>query len=77
GLIAGTNQLVLSGGNVGIGTTVPTSKLQISGGDIALQTTKKIILDSDDTGDSYMVHDATNDRVSIYVDGVEMVRINK
>ena len=31
GLIAGTNQLVLSGGNVGIGTSVPTQKLEVAG----------------------------------------------
>jgi hypothetical protein len=66
-----------NGGNVGIGTTGPVAKLDVAGGDIALQTTKRIILDSNDSGDSYMVHDATNDRVSIYVDGIEMVRINK
>jgi hypothetical protein len=30
GLVAGTNQLVLSGGNVGIGTTVPVTKLQVN-----------------------------------------------
>ncbi len=30
GLNAGTNQLVLSGGNMGIGTTTPNAKLQIS-----------------------------------------------
>jgi hypothetical protein len=29
GLVAGTNQLVLSGGNVGIGTTVPSEKLTV------------------------------------------------
>jgi hypothetical protein len=34
GLVAGTNQLVISGGNVGIGTALPTDNLQIvpSGG---------------------------------------------
>ncbi len=31
GLVAGTNQLVLSGGNVGIGTTSPTSELSLGG----------------------------------------------
>lgn len=31
GLVAGTNQLVLAGGNVGMGTTSPTQKLEVSG----------------------------------------------
>jgi|GEM_PF-2920476 len=31
GLVAGTNQLVLSGGNVGIGTNSPTEQLEITG----------------------------------------------
>jgi N-acetylneuraminic acid mutarotase len=31
GLAAGTNQFVLSGGNVGIGTATPTQKLEVSG----------------------------------------------
>ena len=67
-------------GNVGIGTTAPGAKLDVAGGDMALQTTRKVILDSNDSGDvsnTYLVHDSTNDRVSIYVDGIEMVRINK
>ena len=58
-------------------TTAPNYKLDVAGGDLALQTSKKVILDSNDTGDTYMVHDSVNDRVSIYVDGIEMVRINK
>jgi hypothetical protein len=32
GLVAGTNQLVLSGGNVGIGTTTTLAKLDVAGG---------------------------------------------
>jgi hypothetical protein len=31
GLVAGTNQLVLSGGNIGIGTTAPSNKLSVNG----------------------------------------------
>jgi len=31
GLVAGGKQLVLSGGNVGIGTTGPSEKLQLKG----------------------------------------------
>ncbi|MEY3148660.1 MAG: hypothetical protein RL688_1879, partial [Actinomycetota bacterium] len=31
GLVAGTNQLVLSGGNVGIGTTAPENNLHVRG----------------------------------------------
>ena len=35
GLVAGTNQLIIIGGNVGIGTATPTAKLSVSGGQIA------------------------------------------
>jgi hypothetical protein len=34
GLVAGSTQLVLSGGNVGIGTDTPQMKLQINGGNL-------------------------------------------
>ena len=68
---------VEDGGNVGIGTTGPTVKLDVSGGDMAIQTSQKVILDSNDGSNSYWTHDTTNDRVSLYVDGIEMVRINK
>jgi hypothetical protein len=39
GLVAGTNQLVLSGGNVGIGVTTPAAKLDVAGsGNFATST---------------------------------------
>ena len=38
GLVAGSNQLVLSGGNVGIGTTSPSEGLEIGGGKIRVTT---------------------------------------
>ena len=31
GLIVGTNQLVVSGGSIGIGTTTPQQKLDVNG----------------------------------------------
>jgi hypothetical protein len=41
GLVAGANQLVLSGGNVGIGTATPAAKLHLAG----LDATKGLLLD--------------------------------
>ncbi|MBU4184243.1 MAG: hypothetical protein KJ565_21310 [Gammaproteobacteria bacterium] len=79
-IVQSDGDIEIMNGNVGIGTTAPTAKLDVSGGDLALQTSQKIILDSNDTGDasnSYIVHDAANNRVCLYVDGIEMVRINK
>jgi len=64
-------------GNVGIGTTAPVHILDVQGGNVAVETAKKVVLDSDDTGDSYWAHDSANDRVSLFVDGIEMLRINE
>jgi len=69
-----------STGNIGIGTASPGAKLDIAGGDVALQTAQKVILDSNDTGDasnSYVVHDAANNWVAFYIDGVRVGRVVK
>jgi hypothetical protein len=61
GLVAGTNQLVLSGGNVGIGTTSPASKLDLEGGG----TANGITLGTANQAQIY--YDATNSRLVIKV----------
>ena len=58
-------------------TTGPNVKLDIAGGDIAVQTSEKVILDSNDTSDTYFAHDATNNWISYYIDGTEAMRIKK
>ena len=66
-----------TGGNLGIGTTNPTAaKLQVVG-DTAMRSADKMILDSDDTSDSYIAHNNANNYVSLYIDGVECARIKK
>lgn len=44
GLVAGTNQLVLSGGGVGIGTNSPRTQLQVTSGDVFVETQGKGII---------------------------------
>ena len=64
-------------GNVGIGVASPTAaKLQIAG-NTAVRTGDKLIVDSDDTGDSYIAHNNANDYISLYIDGFECARIKK
>jgi len=69
--------LAMKEGKVGIGTTGPAHKLDLQGGDVAVQTAQKVIVDSDDTADSYMVHNNANNYISLFIDGTECARIKK
>jgi hypothetical protein len=56
GLIAGTNQLVLSGGGVGIGTTAPKAKLEVATGDVYVSNNGSgIILKATDGANCFRV----------------------
>ena len=47
---------------------------------LEVSTGKNMVLDNADTGDednTYFVHDSTNDRIRLYVDGVEVARFKK
>ena len=47
---------ILSGGNVGIGTTSPTSKLQVTNGDVEIETvTSGIIMKAAGTANRYRI----------------------
>ncbi len=43
-------------------------------GDASVRSGDKIIVDSNDSGDSYMTHNSTSHYVSVVVDGVEVAR---
>jgi hypothetical protein len=47
---------------------------------LEVSTGKNMVMDNNDTGDednTYMVHDTANDRINLYVDGVEVARFKK
>ncbi|MEK7814229.1 MAG: hypothetical protein AAB296_10750, partial [Candidatus Desantisbacteria bacterium] len=80
------NDLYYNDGNVGIGTSAPSTKLEVNGavtiaavsGDsdfgsnVTLDSSKKLILDDNDNEDSYIIHDNTNNLVSVYVDNAQV-----
>ena len=69
--------VVKNSGSVGIGTTNPSAgKLQVAG-DTAMRSADKVILDSDDTADSYLAHNNAGNYVSFFIDGLECARIKK
>ncbi|HDQ88593.1 MAG TPA: hypothetical protein ENN92_00370 [candidate division WWE3 bacterium] len=61
-------------GSAGAGNVFVISDMYLDG-DLALNTGNLLVLDSDDTGDSYFTHDSTNNWISAWVDGNETIRI--
>lgn len=51
-----------------------TGKINLVNSGLGLQTSEKIILDTDDTGDSYFAHSNSGNYVSAFADGVEAAR---
>ena len=75
------NTLVLNSGNVGIGTTSPTSKLHISGGNLAIDTSipnssflmrynsgSELVIKSSSTASSWLQFQNVSDKYAIGVD---------
>jgi len=63
-----SNYLEITGGNVGIGITNPTSLLEVSGGDISIDAGQKINVEGA-SGNTYMAYDSVTGRLNIYVNG--------
>ena len=56
--------------------TYGTGEVVVAGGGLSLETGESFSLDSNDSGDSYLTHDSTNDRIRFYVDSTEMFRLD-
>jgi hypothetical protein len=65
-----TSTISNSSGNINI---QPAGNLSVNK-DIAIPNTQKVILDSDDSSDTYIVFDAGSNYISIYVDNEEVAR---
>ncbi|MBN1162773.1 hypothetical protein JXA34_03455, partial [Patescibacteria group bacterium] len=53
-----------------------TGEIVIDNSGLALYTGEDLILDINDSEDTYFEHDSTNNRVALYIDGNEEVRFN-
>lgn len=51
-----------------------TGSVLVDSAALGIDTGEKMVLDVDDTANTYITHDATNDRISFVVDGTEEVR---
>jgi len=68
--------ITISTGNVGIGSTTPGAKLDVVG-DMRVRRGDKLVLDADDSADTYMMRNAGATTTSMFVDASEIVIFRK
>lgn len=67
-------------GNTTVAGTLAAGATSVAG-DLSVRANDKVVMDSTDAGgttnDTYLVHDNANDRIRLYVDGIEVARFKK